>query len=266
MKLYIDPRGGMAGDMFAAALIDAGANAERVTGAMTGAAKMLGEASVKHVITRDNSSRLLIEVEHHHGHLSSSRALHLLDHLFSDYHIQEQYRAFGVMMLRSLIKAEKIAHQTFDFEMETHHHHPAHGGEGHHHHSHEAHEAPEAWLHEAQDILIDVMGAVMGLQELGAPVTACLTAPVSVGGGTVTFSHGTLQVPAPATRVMIEANGIPVKAGPLDVELFTPTGAAVISALSALEIEELPKGDVVATGFSRGTKDLDIPPLKIVLV
>jgi uncharacterized protein (DUF111 family) len=266
MKIYIDPRGGMAGDMFSAALIDAGADVKRVTGAMLGAARMLGEASIKHVITKDNSSRLLIEVEHHHGHLSSSRALHLLDHLFSDYHIQEQYRAFGVMMLRSLIKAEKIAHQTFDFEMDTHHHHhehEGHGGEGHHHHSHEA---PEAWLHEAQDILIDVMGAVMGLQELGAPVTACLTAPVSMGGGTVTFSHGTLQVPAPATRVMIEANGIPVKAGPLDVELFTPTGAALLSALSALEIEEMPKDVAIATGFSRGTKDLDIPPLKIVLV
>ncbi len=272
MNLYIHPQGGIAGDMFAAALIDAGADAKKVTDAMLGAARMLGNASVEHVKTSDGNSRLLIEVEHHHGHLSSSRALHLLDHLFHDYKIEEKYRAFGLFMLKHLIKAEKIAHETYDFDMEGHHHHNL-GGEGHHHHGHgEDHhhhhhqdEAPEAWLHEAQDILIDVMGAVIGLQELKAPVAAVLTAPVSYGGGTITFSHGTMEVPAPATRVMIEANGIPVQAGPVATELFTPTGAALLSALSAFEIKAIPEGKIIAEGFSRGTKDLEIPPLRITL-
>ncbi len=273
MKLYIHPQGGIAGDMFAAALINAGADAQKITGAMLGAARMLGNASVEHQKTSDGSSRLLIEVEHHHGHLSSTKALHLLDHLFHDYKIEEKYRALGVMMLQNLIKAEKRAHETHDFEMEKNHHHE-HGEEGHPHHRgnskghphpHHQDEAPEAWLHEAQDILIDVMGAVMGLQELKAPVTAVLTAPVSFGGGTITFSHGTMEAPAPATRVMIEANGIPVQAGPVSTELFTPTGAALLSALSAFEIEVLPVGKTIAEGFSRGTKDLEIPPLRITL-
>jgi tRNA-Thr(GGU) m(6)t(6)A37 methyltransferase TsaA len=59
-----------------------------------------------------------------------------------------------------------------------------------HHHAKE-----EAVLHEAQDILLDVMGAAKGLEVLGVSLegVACLT-PVSVGGGQVRFSHGMLPV------------------------------------------------------------------------
>ena len=266
MELYIQPEGGIAGDMFAAALIDAGADAQKVTQAMQSAAEKLGRATVRHLKTTDNCSRLFIEVEHQHGHLSSTRAMHLLEHLFEDFNIEKKYRAFGVNMLEQLIKAEKEAHATFDFDMEDHHHHDHHtGGEGHHHHHHN--EVPEAWLHEAQDILIDVMGAVMGLQLLSAPTKATLTAPVRWGGGSISFSHGTLKVPAPATRVMIQNNQIPAQAGPIDTELFTPTGAAVLSALSANTIKPVPSGkETTANGRSRGTKDLPVEPLTILLI
>lgn len=265
MQLFISPEGGIAGDMFAAALINAGADAEKVTTAMQAAAEKLGRAFVGHRKTSDGSSRLFIEVEHHHGHLSSHRAIHLLEHLFEDFKILPTYREFGFRMLNHLIKAEKEAHETFEFDMEDHHHghHHTHGADHHHHHDHEE---PEAWLHEAQDILIDVMGAVMGLQELQAPVKATLAAPVSWGGGSISFSHGTLKVPAPATAVMIKNNKLPAQEGPIETELFTPTGAAVLSALEATEIKPLPATSTkTKEGFSRGTKDLPIPPLKITL-
>ncbi|RCW39349.1 nickel insertion protein [Marinilabilia salmonicolor] len=266
MQLFISPEGGIAGDMFAAALIDAGADAEKVTNAMQAAAEKLGRAVVGHRKTSDGSSRLFIEVEHHHGHLSSHRATHLLEHLFEEFKVLPAYREFGFRMLNHLIKAEKEAHETFDFDMEDHHHHGHHHHhDGNHHHTHD-HEEPEAWLHEAQDILIDVMGAVMGLQELGAPVKATLTEPVSWGGGSISFSHGTLKVPAPATAVMIKNNQIPAQAGPIETELFTPTGAALLSALEATEVKPLPATSIkTKEGFSRGTKDLPIPPLKITL-
>lgn len=271
MQLFISPEGGIAGDMFAAALIDAGADAEKVTAAMQVAAEKLGRATVRHKKTSDGSSRLFIEVEHHHGHLSSHRATHLLEHLFDDFKILPTYQEFGFRMLNHLIKAEKEAHATFDFDMADHHHHS--NGEGHHHHSngdghhhHHKHEEPEAWLHEAQDILIDIMGAVIGLQELNAPTTATLTSPVSWGGGSISFSHGTLKVPAPATAVMIKNNHIPAQEGPIETELFTPTGAAVLSALEATEVKPFPEEmKAEKQGTSRGTKDLPIPPLKISL-
>jgi uncharacterized protein (DUF111 family) len=111
------------------------------------------------------------------------------------------------------------------------------------------------------------MGAVMGLQELSAPITAQLTCPVSWGGGSISCSHGTLKVPAPATEVMIRKNNIPTQKGPIETELFTPTGAAVISALNAKKlIEKIPdKKIIIAHGCSRGTKNLPIEPLGITL-
>ena len=259
MQLFINPSGGIAGDMFAAALINAGAGAEKVTGAMQKAAEKLGRASVRHLKTKEGGSRLQIEVEHHHGHLSSLKAVELLDTLFDELKIKFPYQTFGHTMLEHLIKAEKEAHETYDFDM-GHHHHHHHGGHHHHHH-----EEPEAWLHEAQDILIDVMGAVIGLQELSAPVRATLTAPVHYGGGSISFSHGTMKVPAPATEVMIRNNNIPVEEGPIETELFTPTGAALLSALQATEIKEQPDKKPVAEGCSRGTKELPIEPLRVYL-
>ncbi|ASB48910.1 nickel insertion protein [Alkalitalea saponilacus] len=265
MQLFINASGGFAGDMFSAALISAGADEKIVTSNMKAAAEKIGRASVRHLRTADGSSRMLIEVEHHHGHLSSHKAIHLLEHLFEDFKIEPQYREFGFKVLKALIQAEKIAHETHDFDMDHHHFHHHHDHEqGHHHHHHENNE-PEAWLHEAQDILIDIMGAVTGLQLLKAPVNASLSAPVAYGGGSVSFSHGTLKVPAPATSVMIETNQIPVTAGPIEVELFTPTGAALLTALNAVRVEVIPNESPLYKGSSRGTKDLPIPPLEIML-
>ncbi len=281
MKLFIKATGGIAGDMFSAALVDAGADKEKVTKAMVAAAESIGRGFVKHTKTDDGSSRLLVRVEHHHGHLSSHKAIHLLEHLFEDFYIQACYREFGFKMLNALINAENKAHSQHGFKMDNlhyhHHHHPhrhnhesdneTHSKEHDHHHGHqnELYNQPEAWLHEAQDILIDIMGAVTGLQELNAPVNAVLAVPVSYGGGSVSFSHGTLKVPAPATKVMIEDYNIPVSPGPIEIELFTPTGAAVLSALGAFKTEKLPDGKPLFYGKSRGTKDLPIPPLEIMI-
>lgn len=287
--MFINARGGMAGDMFSAALIDAGAGKDTVTNAMLAAAETLGRASVTHVKTADGASRLLIDVEHHHGHLSSHKAIHLLEHLFENFNIEPPYASFGFNMLKALITAEAKAHAQHDFDMESNHfhHHAGHehdhshnhrhaheshsqddAAEIHHHHHHYHHDLyqlPEAWLHEAQDILIDIMGAVVGLQSLKAPLKAMLSMPVSYGGGSVSFSHGTLKVPAPATQVMIDDNHIPVAAGPIETELFTPTGAALLTALEAFHTGELPAGKPIHHGKSRGTKDLPVPPLEIMI-
>ena len=95
-----------------------------------------------------------------------------------------------------------------------------------------SHGEEEAMLHEAQDILLDVVGAAKGLEVLGIDLgkVVCLTS-VSVGGGTVRFSHGTLPVPAPAVSAILKCYRIPHVAGPVDVELLTPTGAAILAAL-----------------------------------
>ncbi len=262
MKLYIDPTGGFAGDMFSAALISAGADEKLMVKAMEMAASKIGKANISVTKTPDDATRLLIEISHDHNHLSGHDAKHLLMSIFEDLKIKEMYRAVGMVALQNLIDAEIKAHKEHTFLTDHHHHHHEHG---HHHHGH-VHENDEAYLHEAQDILIDITGAVYGLQLLDADKKAVLLEPVSLGGGMITFSHGTLPVPAPATKNMIDRFDIPVKEGPVEFELFTPTGAAILSAMfpEFKDGEEL-KGKEMKTGTSRGTKDLDIPPLKVFL-
>jgi uncharacterized protein (TIGR00299 family) protein len=112
--------------------------------------------------------------------------------------------------------------------------------------------AEKVHLHEvgAVDAILDVVGAVWGLAELGVETVFC--GPIALGDGTVKAAHGTLPVPAPATLRLLE--GHRVRPGPPDSgELVTPTGAALIRALSAgpPPDEYVP----VRTGYGAGTKD-----------
>lgn len=89
-------------------------------------------------------------------------------------------------------------------------------------------------LHEARDILVDLVGAASALQFLGLDLdrVRCV-GPVRVGAGSVdSGSHGRLPVPAPATDAILQTYRIPWEPGPVRSELLTPTGAAILAALS----------------------------------
>ncbi|MEO7965475.1 MAG: nickel pincer cofactor biosynthesis protein LarC, partial [Gemmatimonadaceae bacterium] len=111
----------------------------------------------------------------------------------------------------------------------------------------------EVHLHEvgAVDAILDVVGAVWGLEELG--VSAVYSGPISLGDGFVKAAHGVLPVPAPATLRLLE--GHIVRPGPEGSgELVTPTGAALVKVLSRGGPPEryVPR----RSGFGAGTKDL----------
>lgn len=110
----------------------------------------------------------------------------------------------------------------------------------------------EIHLHEvgAVDAILDVVGCVWGLSELG--VTAVHCGAISLGDGTVRAAHGLLPVPAPATLKLLEGHA--VKPGPPDSgELVTPTGAALVRVLSS---GPPPAAFTpLRSGFGAGTKD-----------
>ncbi len=87
-------------------------------------------------------------------------------------------------------------------------------------------------LHEAQDILIDIVGAAVGLEYLKVDMNSVIgLSPVAFGGGYVTFSHGKLPVPPPAVMSVLRNYKIPTISGPVDIELLTPTGASILAGL-----------------------------------
>lgn len=271
MKLVIDAAGGIAGDMFTAALISAGANFELLRAAMSKAAAKLGSARVDIRQTSDGSTQLNIQLQSNRNHLHGSEAKGILNELFQKFAVTEKYRAFGLTATDILLKAEIKAHRDFNIVIKENtghsHRHPHRHSHGQNHgHTHNSEE--ESFLHEAQDIVIDIIGAVLGMQDLGIEPEAKLLTPVSVGGGSVECSHGILPVPAPAAQVILERYDIEWQAGPLDVELATPTGISILAALRVKKHNPstLTGEKVIATGLARGTKILDIPPLKIFLV
>jgi uncharacterized protein (DUF111 family) len=278
MKLLINPEGGMAGDMFSAALVSAGADFHYIQEVMQAAGKKLGTAKINKKIAPDGSIQLDIQLDSNRHHLGGNEARDILAELFERFTIGETYRNLGKKILDILIKAEVKAHKEFNIVVESdffHGHHHGHNHDHSHEHSHDHDHShthsrhnhspeEESFLHEAQDIVIDIMGAAAGMQSLDIEPKAELTAPVSVGGGHVHCSHGKLSIPAPATTVILREQGIKWKKGPVDVELLTPTGAAILAALgskvnSSPDVETL---DIKTTGTARGTKLLEIPPLK----
>jgi uncharacterized protein (TIGR00299 family) protein len=119
-------------------------------------------------------------------------------------------------------------------------------------------------LHEvgSVDAILDILGSIWGLHELGVTKVYCGT--ITVGDGFVKAAHGVLPVPAPATLKLLE--GLPVRSGPEGAgELVTPTGAALVRALSAgfTPDEYTP----IKSGFGAGTKDPSDRPnaLRIIL-
>ena len=113
--------------------------------------------------------------------------------------------------------------------------------------------APErVHLHEvgAVDAVLDIVGTCEGFEHLGAG--AVYNLPVAVGTGWVEAEHGSLPVPAPATAILLE--GVEVtRAGPVDGEATTPTGAALLRVLSQGAPPE--RWRLVGSGWGAGTRD-----------
>jgi uncharacterized protein (TIGR00299 family) protein len=107
-------------------------------------------------------------------------------------------------------------------------------------------------LHEvgAVDAILDVVGAIWGLDELGVEDVRC--GALRTGDGTVKAAHGLLPVPAPATLKLLEGHAI--RPGPEGAgELVTPTGAALVRVLSSGSPPE--EYVPIRSGYGAGTKD-----------
>lgn len=118
--------------------------------------------------------------------------------------------------------------------------------------------AESVHLHEtgAVDAIVEIVGAVKGLELLGVDRVVC--SPVNVGAGFVKIAHGTYPVPAPATAELLK--GIPVRMDAFSgirKELVTPTGALILSQL----VDEFAPVSMTVerVGYGAGTRDMEIP-------
>ncbi len=129
----------------------------------------------------------------------------------------------------------------------------------------EVHAVPieQVHFHEvgALDAIVDIVGAVIGVNLLG--IDYIVASPIPTGHGWIEAAHGRLPVPAPATAFLLR--GAPIRETNVEAELTTPTGAAIITTL-ADRFGPPPSMVVERIGHGAGHRDLPQPNLLRVMV
>lgn len=221
-ELIIDPFAGMSGDMFLGGLVELGLEPDRLR-SFVAATGLDAEVAVERVdrsgIACTRVAFRLPEEEQPHRHLSD-----VLD-IVRGANLPDSVRERAEGVFRLLAEAEAAVHGV-DVEMV---------------HFHEV---------GALDSILDVVCAAAGVDALG--YSTFYTRPVAVGRGTVTMDHGEYPLPAPATARLL--SGLPVRETGFEEECTTPTGAALLAALTG---GTLPPPEVIygRSGFGAGRRD-----------
>jgi uncharacterized protein (TIGR00299 family) protein len=121
------------------------------------------------------------------------------------------------------------------------------------------HRRPTASVHFHEvggiDAIVDIVGTCAALEVLGVDDVSAST--VRMGTGMVRTSHGLLPNPSPATVDLLK--DAPVVGLDVNVELTTPTGAALLAGLCS-RYGPMPPMRLLSSGFGAGTKELDSLP------
>ena len=240
MHIQLDPVGGVAGDMFAAAVLDAWPELEPPLVAALARAGLDVIATVERVDHADDAltgSRFAVhetnggdggsQAHGGNGHRHGGASAHE-HHLYRDIRtllegadLDAGVRARALDMFARLAAAESAVHGVPVDDVSFH--------------------EVGAW-----DSIADVVSAAWLIERLDASWSC---GPLPIGRGRVDTSHGRLPVPAPATVELLR--GMVVDQDTHRGERITPTGAAIVSHL-APSFEPLPgpmRLDRGGTGF-----------------
>jgi uncharacterized protein (TIGR00299 family) protein len=260
--LYLDIFSGISGDMFLAAMMDLGLDADAWE---TELAKLKLDGYHLHIRPQISSHirgikfEVHLEQEHHHeGH---GHDHHHADHAHGHHghahpheeepHEHEHGRDFAD--IQKLIHASKLSPWVKQKSVAVFRRIAVAEGK--------VHGLPvdEVHFHEvgAVDSIVDIVGACIALEMLGKP--RVLAAPVVEGTGWVDCAHGRFPVPTAATLEILGARGVAVSQSDEPHELVTPTGAAILAEF----VEEFaPMEGLVAgkIGYGLGTRQLETRP------
>ena len=107
----------------------------------------------------------------------------------------------------------------------------------------------------ALDSIIDIVGVCIALELL--EVETVSSTPLPLSRGFTGAAHGDLPLPAPATVGCLV--DVPCYSSGLDVELVTPTGAAIVGNLASV-FTDFPKMTISKVGYGAGSRRLTDRP------
>lgn len=232
MTIIIDPQSsGIAGNMIIGALVDLGANPDKLKEIMEKSAKEFGKVEVtfekviKHGI---DSTFCHVEMIENKPAIQYPEFIGKIENLDLD----EKVKETSLKVFERIGEAEAKVHgRSLD----------------------------EIHFHEvgASDAVADVIGSIYAYYSLNLDKQKIIGLPIAVGGGRVNTAHGTIPVPAPAVvEILKDAKMV---GGPVASELATPTGSAIYAEICDEIKEFIPLIKPEKVAYGAGRKDFDHP-------
>ena len=239
MVIVIDPQiAGVSGDMLLSSLIDLGADKNEIIEGIKKSEKFLSNSTIKKIDFKKiqkhgvESTELILEIDEN---ISKRKGIEIkkaiLDSV-NELNLSIKAKRFAESCINSLISSESKIHGINEDSV----------------HFHEA---------SSIDTLIDIVGVTIACENLKLFEEKIVCLPVSVGGGTVNFSHGTMSNPASAVLQIFKNSNLNIQGSNAKEELTTPTGACILTNLTNNSIEYYPSMNITAIGYGAGQKDFD---------
>lgn len=236
--LFLEGAGGISGDMTVAALLDLGANRNKLDVVL----QSLELEGFEYHIEQKHSYSIagcdfdvhLHHHEHHHeedyhgnGHHHEHRHLSDVYEIIDRGEMTENARTLAKKIFRIVAEAESKAHGVAVDEV----------------HFHEV---------GAIDSIVDIISAAVLTDDLG--IKEIIVTGLNEGSGSVVCQHGSLPVPVPAVLNIAEKYGIVLRPTATKGEMVTPTGIAIAAAIRTTD--KLPKAyRILKSGIGLGKRD-----------
>jgi pyridinium-3,5-bisthiocarboxylic acid mononucleotide nickel chelatase len=224
---YLDCHSGISGNMFLGAMLDAGLGLDTLKNALSRLPLEGYELQLERFqdkgIQGSRFDVVLRDQQQQTRHLSDIVTLLEASRLSS------RVREMAIAIFQRLAEAEAAVHGTGIEEV----------------HFHEV---------GAVDAIVDITGAAIAIEAMS--ITQLYASPLPMSSGHVQTSHGLLPIPAPATLEILRRVGAPWKPCPVEGELVTPTGAAILAALAQFQT---PAMTIEHIGYGFGHKQFPWP-------
>ena len=239
MVVVIDPQiAGVSGDMLLCSLVDLGADRNKIIDGIKKSEKFLLNSSIKKIDFQKiqkhgiQAIQLVLEIDedvHERKGAEIKKAIIDSVHFLE---LSEKSKKFAESCVDTLISSESKIHGIPENSV----------------HFHEA---------SSIDTLVDIVGITIALDDLGLFEENVVCLPVSVGGGYVTFSHGTMSNPASAILEIFKNSNLKIQGNDAKDELTTPTGACILVNLTDSAVDYYPSMKIDSIGYGAGQKNFE---------
>ena len=240
MVIVIDPQiAGISGDMLLCSLVDLGADKNQIVEGIKKIEKFLPDSKINKIdfqkIQKNGieSTELILEIDENISERKGVEIKNAIINSVNELQLSDKARSFAESCINSLISSESKIHGISEDSV----------------HFHEA---------SSIDTLIDIVGVTIACEKLKFFEEKIVCLPVSVGSGTVSFSHGTMSNPASAVLQIFKNSKLIIKGNNANEELTTPTGACILVNLTDNSVEHYPSMNISSIGYGAGQKNFEL--------